>query len=142
MEKIFVIELHEWYETERQMMGAILDYCFDKKFRSKSFWAQSADGWSKKIVCFKRGGSLSEINITEAGKYLPNWLFPFMLTDKNKKNTFFRDRATMLAALQDEEEYTLTTTSETLLNAQGTIAFFNIKKDGAILIVDGKKHNL
>lgn len=141
MEKIFVVELHEWYETERQMMGGILDYCYTQKFRSKSFWAQSADGWSKKVVCFKRGDCLSEINISETGKYLPNWLFPFMLT-KNKKNTFYRDRAAMLAALEDGEEYILTTTSETILNAQGTIAFFNIKKDGAVLIVDGKKHNL
>lgn len=145
---VFVIELAEWYETQKDMMFGIISACYEKKargefFRSKSFFASTTDGVNIKILVKFTDGNLSGIETHRHPRVLPNWLFPFMLTENGKKkNIFFREKFEMLAALKDGVEYTLTTTSESLTNNQGSIAFFQLKKDGNVLIVDGIKHNL
>lgn len=145
---VFVIELAEWYETQKDMMFGIISACYAKKakgdfFRSKSFFASTTDGVDIKIIVRFTDGNLSGIETNRYPRLLPNWLFPFMLTEVGeKKNFFFREKLEMLAALKNGVKYTLTTTSESLTNNQGTIAFFKLKKDGNILIVDGVKHKL
>ena len=145
---VFVIELAEWYETQKDMMFGIISACYAKKakgdfFRSKSFFASTTDGVDIKILVRFTDGNLSGIETNRYPRLLPNWLFPFMLTEVGKKkNFFFHEKLEMLAALKNGVEYTLTTTSESLTNNQGSIAFFKLKKDGNILIVDGVKHKL
>ena len=145
---VFVIELAEWYETQKDMMFGIISACYAKKakgdfFRSKSFFASTTDGVDIKIIVRFTDGNLSGIETNRYPRLLPNWLFPFMLTEVGKKkNFFFHEKLEMLAALKNGVKYTLTTTSESLTNNQGTIAFFKLKKDGNILIVDGVKHKL
>lgn len=145
---VFVIELAEWYETQKDMMFGIISACYAKKakgdfFRSKSFFASTTDGVDIKILVRFTDGNLSGIETNRYPRLLPDWLFPFMLTEVGKKkNFFFREKLEMLAALKNGVEYTLTTTSESLTNNQGSIAFFKLKKDGNILIVDGVKHKL
>lgn len=145
---IFVIEIKTWYATQREMMLGIISDCYDRKgrgeyFRARSFFAQTSDGLNIKIIVRFDGGTLTAVETYKYERQVPNWLFPFMLTEAGKKKKrFFRDKAEMLQALQDSVNYTLVTTSETLLNKQGSIAFFKIKKDGSVLIVDGVKHNL
>lgn len=145
---VFVIELARWFDTQKEMMLGIIGECYAKKehgeyFRTKSFFASAASGENIKIIIRFDGGQLSAIETHKYPRQAPNWLFPFMLTEDGKnKHRFFRDKAEMLAALKNGVKYTLATTSETLLNKQGSIAFFTLQKDGNILVVDGVKHNL
>lgn len=145
---VFVIELKKWFDTQKDMMLAIMSDCYDRKgrgeyFRARSFFAQTSDGLNIKIIVRFDGGTLTAVETYKYERQVPNWLFPFMLTEAGKKKKrFFRDKAEMLQALQDSVNYTLCTTSETLLNKKGTIVFFKIKKNGTILIVDGVKHKL
>lgn len=145
---VFVIELARWFDTQKDMMLGIIAACYEKKengdmFRAKTFFASAASGENIKIIIRFDSGQLSAIETHKYQRQVPNWLFPFMLTEGGKKKPrFFRDKAEMLAALKNGVEYTLATTSESLTNNQGSIGFFNLKKDGNILIVDGVKHNL
>lgn len=145
--RIFVEEIAKWFDSERDMMRHLLDHVYKlrdagKVVRGISFYAQCSDGWSKKILFTFLGKEITKIEAKGSAKLLPNWLFPYMTTDKNNKNLFFHTREEMLQSLKDGVEYKLTTTSETLLNNKGLIGFFQIKKDGNILIVDGKNHKL
>ncbi len=146
---IFVIEIAEEFATEEEMMSYLLAdaykaYRGKKIFRSKSYFCMDSNGKNISVVISFFNGSLERVKVAATQRMLPNWYYPYMLEGDREKN-FFRDKTELFSFMSTRrcQTFTLTTTTERLLNKEKKIEKYTITyTQDNLIIVDGKKYQI
>lgn len=147
---IFCLETATEYASEFELITQLMQHCNNLKangvwFRGKEFTCYSDNGIKYKVQFKYDGGLFSAVEVNRAKMLTPTFVFPFWLKNA-EKNMFFRTKDEMLQYLRttDNETFTLSTTSETLLSKSGTISTFEVKFNTKLstLVVGGKNYSI
>lgn len=147
---IFCLEIATEYASEFELITLLMQHCNDLKangdwFRGKGFTCYSDYGTKYKVQFKYDGGKFTSVEVRREKMLIPNFVFPYWLKNA-EKNMFFRTKDEMLQYLRatDNEIFTLSTTSETLLSKSGTISTFEVKFDTKLntLVVGGKNYSI